>query len=273
MTSTFTHGPTMAYHTYGSGPVKVVAFHGFGRTGADFAFLENYLGDRCTIHAFDLPFHGSSPSPPDRVQHPFTPTELAGFFTAFADHIGARKITLMGYSLGGRVALTLLERMPERVAKAFLIAPDGLKRRPWYRGLANSRTGRTVYKAFIAWPAPVHAVIHLLRATGLLHERMHRFLIGQSDTRAKRELMRDVWLTFRELEPDLHTVAGHLRRLQLPVQLVFGARDRVIKPAFAEHLVPLAPEQVAVHALPTGHVVLIPELGEWLTGEDLGGEQ
>lgn len=266
---TFTHGLTLAYRSYGSGPVQAVAFHGFGRTGADFAFLAEHIGARCTIHAFDLPFHGDSPAPQGRVDAPFTPAEFADFFTAFVQHIGAEKLTLFGYSLGGRVALCLLQRMPERIAKAFLIAPDGLKKRPWYRGLADFGIGRMTYGLFIRFPAPVHAVIHGLRATGLLHERMHRFLIGQSDTRAKRELMRDVWLTFRALEPDLPTVALALKRLDLPVQLVFGARDRVIKPGFAHGFVPLAPRNIAVHALPTGHVVLVKELGDWLATQPL----
>ena len=37
MLSYFTHGPTLAYRTFGHGPLPVLAFHGFGRTGADFA--------------------------------------------------------------------------------------------------------------------------------------------------------------------------------------------------------------------------------------------
>lgn len=267
---TFAHaGLEMAHHTYGRGPVHVVAFHGFGRTGADFAILEPFIGERCIIHAFDLPFHGNSPSPTDRVDRPIGPEELAAFFTAFADVVSAPRITVMGYSLGGRIALSLLERMPQRIAKAFLIAPDGLKHRPWYRGLAGSSPGRAVYAHFIDHPGPVHALIHGLRATRLLGDRMHRFLIGQSDTREKRQLMRDIWLTFRAVEPELPVVARNASAHGINIQLVFGERDRVIKPAFGEALRQLAPAQVDIQRIPTGHVLLIPELGEWLRKEAL----
>ncbi len=53
--SYFTHGLTLAYRSYGMGPMPIVAFHGFGRTGEDFAVLAPWLGEHYTLHAFDLP--------------------------------------------------------------------------------------------------------------------------------------------------------------------------------------------------------------------------
>ncbi|HMC96206.1 MAG TPA: alpha/beta fold hydrolase, partial [Flavobacteriales bacterium] len=108
----FTHGVTLAYRTYGRGPIAVLAFHGFGRMGADFKVLEATLGDPCTLYAFDLHFHGESPRYPGRVDEPFTPEELATFFFAFTSSIGCQRITLLGYSLGGRLALSVLEQVP-----------------------------------------------------------------------------------------------------------------------------------------------------------------
>ena len=146
----FTHGPTtLAYRSYGNGFAQVLAFHGFGRTSADFALFEPLLAERCTIHAFDLHFHGESSTPGERAHEPFTPEELAAYFTAFADHMGVQRVTLLGYSLGGRIALSLLTTMPDRVASVLLVAPDGLKTRPWYRVLAASRFGRHLYGRFV----------------------------------------------------------------------------------------------------------------------------
>ncbi len=261
MVSYFTHGPTLAYRTYGHGPLPVLAFHGFGRTGADFAILEKELGDHCTLYAFDLHFHGQSPSYPERAETPFTPRELAVFFAAFADRIGAAKVNLLGYSLGGRIALSLLEQMSERIERVFLAAPDGLITRPWYRGLAASRTGRGFYRRFVEKPSVVHGIIDGLRATRLMNERMHRFLKGQTDSKAKRMLVRDVWLSYREIEPDLATVGAQVKAHHIPVHLFFGTHDRVIKPAFGPNLSKHAPELVRQQELPFGHVLLTTELG------------
>ncbi|MCW5900363.1 MAG: alpha/beta hydrolase [Flavobacteriales bacterium] len=261
MVSYFTHGPTLAYRTYGHGPLPLLAFHGFGRTGEDFHILEGPLGGLCTIYAFDLHYHGNSPSEPIRAERPYTPQELADYFTAFMDHLGADKVLLLGYSFGGRTVLNLLEQVPLRVERAFLAAPDGLKTRPWYRGLATSRFGRWLYKRFITHPQRIHAVIHLLKAIRLMNERMHRFLIGQTDTIEKRRLVHDVWLSYRRIEPDLATVAANAERRGIPVHLFFGEFDRVIPGRLGQRLRKHAPETVSIQHLPLGHVLLTSELG------------
>ncbi|MEO8589834.1 MAG: alpha/beta hydrolase [Flavobacteriales bacterium] len=263
MVQYFTHdNVTLAYRTYGHGPVAVLAFHGFGRAGKDFAVLEPVLGDLCTLYAFDLHFHGESPRYPERADAPFTPEELAAYFTAFARSVGRDPITLLGYSLGGRLALSLLEQAPEHIERVFLAAPDGLKTRPWYRGLATSPFGRRLYKRFVENPVTVHAVVNGLRAMRLMNERMHRFLIGQTDSRIKRELVRDVWLSYRMIEPDLQHVADKVNEHGIPVHLFFGTHDRVIPPSLGESLRPLAPALITQQELPFGHVVLTRELGE-----------
>ena len=265
MISYFTHGPTLAYRTYGSGPLPVLAFHGFGRSGADFELLEKELGGRCTLYAFDLHFHGQSPGYPERADKPFTPHELATYFMAFADKLGAKKVGLLGYSLGGRIALSLLEQVPERIERAFLAAPDGLKTRPWYRGLADSKLGRALYKRFVVDPRMTHAIINSLRFVRLMNERMHRFLMGQTDSRAKRQLVHDVWLSYRLIEPDLARVASNAKAHGIPVHLFFGVNDRVIRPAFGENLRKHAPDVITQQELPFGHALLNQELGQAIT--------
>lgn len=261
----FTHGQlSFEVSCFGHGPVPLLAFHGFGRTGQDFAVFEQALGERYTIHAFDLPFHGQSPSPSKRAQQPFEPAELRDYFTAFVDRIGAERVHLIGYSLGGRVALSLLETMPERIERAYLLAPDGLKTKPWYRGLASSAWGRARYRRFIEYPRRVHAVMNLLHRIGAINAKMHRFLLRQSDTSAKRKLLHDVWLSFRHIEPDLSTVAAHLRTRNIPLTLVFGAKDSVIKPLLAANLRPLAPDHVHVLIVDAGHQLLTNETAEVL---------
>lgn len=257
----FTHGRlTMAVHRFGHGPLPVLAFHGFGRLGDDFLPLVPALGAQCTLHAFDLPFHGASPAPQGSA--PLAPDELAAYFTAYAASIGGGPMALLGFSLGGRFALSLVERCPELWSTVLLAAPDGLVRAPWYRGLANHRWGRWAYRRFIRRPGGIHALIHLLHRTRIISAPLHRFLIGQSDTREARELLHDVWTTFRMIEPDLVRVTAHLRSLHLPLHLYLGQHDQVIKPALARPLYRMAPEQVHVHTLQTGHWMLTTELGE-----------
>ncbi len=267
MVSYFTHGPTLAYRSYGGGTLPVLAFHGFGRTGRDFDAFEESLGDIATIHAFDLPFHGESPSPSERADTPFEAAELRDYFTAFADSIGAKQFVLMGYSLGGRVALSLLETMPERITRAILIAPDGLKKKPWYRALASSAWGRKHYADFLDRPQRVQWIIRSVHGCGLINEKMQRFLLGQIETREQRQLVHDVWLSFRHIEVDLFDVVEHIRAKRIPLDLVFGEFDSVIKPATGQKLAAFATEVIRFHQVPQGHQLLNATVGALLRKE------
>jgi len=261
-TDHFTHGVTLAYRTYGQGPLPLLAFHGFGRTGADFEVLEETLGTRCTLYAFDLHFHGESPAYHHRVDEPFAPEEIAAYFAAFMDSLGTARAALLGYSLGGRVALGLLEHLPERISQAFLVAPDGLKPRPWYRTLLTTRLGRLAYGRFVEQPGAVRATIRLLGALRLMDGRMRRFLLDQTASHAKRQLVRDVWLSYRLLEPDLARMAAGVLKEGIPVHLFFGARDKVIPPKLGWRLRQHAADRVTQRDLPYGHLLLKPELGK-----------
>jgi pimeloyl-ACP methyl ester carboxylesterase len=253
----FTHANlALSHRTIGTGPTPIIAFHGFGRTGHSFTVFEPALGERFTIHAFDLPFHGESPSSSERATTPFEPGELCDYFSAFADHIGTRKFILIGFSLGGRMALSLLETMPERIAHAVLIAPDGLAPRPWYRALASSSWGRARYRSFIERPQRMHGMAKALNRTGLLQDKMHRFIIGHTDTRDKRLFLHDVWLSYRNLEVDLMDVVANLREHGIRLDMVFGEFDTVIRSKPGQKLAAHAPELIHVHKVPLGHQML-----------------
>ncbi len=252
----FTYGFNLHYRTYGSGPQHFVCFHGFSRSGGDFWFLGNSLGRRCTFHAFDLHFHGSSIGDPQRADDPFTPEEIRDFFSAFADHLDQEKINVLGYSLGGRMGLSLLETMPQRLRHAFLVAPDGLKMRPWYRGLAASAIGRSLYKSFVDKPQRFHQLVQGLRKMNVVNDRMVEFVMRHTAQKERRQLLHDVWLSYRLLEPDLRTVASKLIEHDVYAHLIFGEYDRVIPPTLGRNLKLLAPKHVSEEVLPSGHWLL-----------------
>ncbi|MDQ3100889.1 MAG: alpha/beta hydrolase, partial [Bacteroidota bacterium] len=194
---------------------------------------------------------------------PFTPKELADFFTAFADQLGQEKICLLGYSLGGRMVLSLLEQMPGRIDQAFLVAPDGLKLRPWYRGLAASAFGRGMYKRFVDSPESFHKLVHGLRRINVVNDRMVEFVMRHTSAKERRQLLHDVWLSYRLIEPDVREVAENLKKFSVHTHLIFGMYDRVIPPELGQQLKLLAPDHVTQEDLPSGHWLLghpLPEL-------------
>lgn len=265
---TFVHrGFTLAYRVYGQGPAAAIAFHGFGGTGRNFEPLVPALKDRFTTYTVDIFYHGESRFPDDRsADRPIAPEEFTGLMHAFLDARAIDRAVMMGFSLGGRLALTCVERLPERCAGLWLFAPDGLVRFPWYRAASKWAWGRSVYRRFVHAPGRVHWLFDRAHALGLITERRHRFLKGHTSDATRRQLVYDVWLGLRLLEPDLRTVGRHLRDHDLRAEVFLGKHDKVILPRWGAHLERVAPERVRVHLLDCGHQVVTPELGERLKG-------
>ena len=255
-------GFTLAYRIYGQGPQAVIAFHGFGGTGRNFEPLAPALADRFTTYAVDIFFHGESRFPGGRsADEPITPEEFTALMIDFMDHLGLKKILMMGFSLGGRLALSCIERLPERCSGLWLFAPDGLVRFPWYRAASKWAWGRSLYKRFVHDPRRVHWLMDTSHSMRLITERRHKFLKGHTSDAVRRQLVYDVWLSLRLLEPDLGMVGAHLKKYGLRAEVFLGRFDKVILPRWGRNLKRHAPEQVHVHLLDTGHQVVTAGLG------------
>ena len=127
MTSIFQHKDIkLHYRCIGSGKTPILAFHGFTRTSIDYELFEPFLKDDYTIYAVDLFYHGKT-SFKSKNWKSFSKTELKEIFAGFLVHINVKRFEVMGYSMGGRVALFLIEQFATRIDHLYLLAPDGLK--------------------------------------------------------------------------------------------------------------------------------------------------
>src|ERR1700744_3326350 len=120
------------YSCWGTGSRILFAFHGYGESSESFAFLAEALGRDFTIVAMDLPFHGETEW--KEAELFFDPGDLPALLEAIAEGLPGRQQGwwLMGYSMGGRIALQLLELAAPRIERLVLLAPDGLVVNPWY---------------------------------------------------------------------------------------------------------------------------------------------
>lgn len=95
----------------------VVFVHGFLGSSADWKDAMSALGDRVLCIAVDLPGHGASLGLPPEA---YTFEGAAHRVLGVLDDLGRERATLVGYSMGGRLALYLALRHPERCAGLFL---------------------------------------------------------------------------------------------------------------------------------------------------------
>jgi len=85
-----------------------LALHGFTGSGEDFAGLATSLGG--PFAAVDFVGHGGSGSPEDL--EPYSMEFAVGMISEVVKALGWESVDLLGYSMGGRVAISLLAQNP-----------------------------------------------------------------------------------------------------------------------------------------------------------------
>jgi pimeloyl-ACP methyl ester carboxylesterase len=170
----------------------------------------------------------------------------------------------MGYSMGGRMAMVLTETLSQRISSLVLIAPDGLKIKWVYRFVSETKIGRKIYRHIIDHPRWILRVADSLRFLGLLHQKIHRFVHVQLETREKRQLVYNAWLIHRNLFPNLKEVATHIESNDIPFLLLFGKFDRVIPAHDGRRLTTHFTRPTHQFLLELGHRLLHPTTAHFL---------
>ena len=107
--------------TAGDGIENVILIHGLGSNKTSFFETVSALTPQYTVHAIDLPGFGSSSKP---LRAPYDAAWFARAVTRFMDAEGIQRAHLVGNSLGGRVAIEVGLREPDRVRSLSLLCPS-----------------------------------------------------------------------------------------------------------------------------------------------------
>lgn len=100
----------------------VVLLHGFGSSLQTWDIWVQGLAASHRVVRIDLP--GSGLSPPDPAND-YRDERSLQLLSALLDDLGLKRVSLVGHSMGGRIAWTFAARFPERINKLVLVAPDG----------------------------------------------------------------------------------------------------------------------------------------------------
>jgi pimeloyl-ACP methyl ester carboxylesterase len=227
------------YKQWGQGSEVVVFFHGFGRTLEDAVFFLPLLKPHQSLVSVSLFGHGESTFPAKRLEKdPLQPEEWESLMEAFMGHFGVPTIHLVGYSMGGRVAMVTALLLQDKARSLLLLAPDGFKINPLYTFASGTRLGRRLYRYFMNRPSGLFRLAAALNAIGLLSDKLLRFVHVHLDTREKRELVHDAWLVYRAFFPNLHEVGSWVDNLSTSFAAVFGRYDAIIPSRLANRLEP-----------------------------------
>lgn len=236
----------------GEGP-PVVMVHGLGATKASFLPTVAALARAHRAIAIDLPGFGDSDKP---LSGSYDARFFAEAVVALLDTLGYERAHLVGNSMGGRVAIEVGLRAPDRVGALGLLAPSlaWLRDRPWApllrlvppqlgaiqpapRGLVEAIVGKAIGQDPSVWTAA--GVDEFLRS-----------YLTPAGRAAFYAAARNIYLE----EP--HGEGGFWTRLPSltpPSLFVWGRQDTLVPIKFAEHVRRVLP--AAEHLeLDCGHV-------------------
>ena len=258
----------LEYYTYGTGKIPLLAFHGFGRHAKDYKAFETLFGKKYTIYAFNLFHHGVSEYPEERIsQDTFTKHEFKQLFTQFFSENKIERAAIMGYSLGGKIALMFTEIFSEKVKSLWLFAPDGIKKNFWYFIASNTSVGRNVYKYFLENPRLFFSMVNGMHKTKLINDKIKKFAINNMDEKEKRELVYKVWLTFKDTNPNMKLCIQNIKKQNIQVYQFFGKNDKVIKPTLGDWFSKRIRQEDNFHVLQAGHTLITSKTARYI--EDL----
>lgn len=243
-------------HAFGTGPRLLIAFHGFKEDGSYFSVLEKALGNEFTIYAPDLPFHGHT----EWNDPYFYRDDLTRLINTLLHHFGTAHFTLLGYSLGGRVALCAMSAFIQQIEALVLLAPDGLKVNPWYYFVTYTKTGHALFRHVTYHPAIFKSIIGAGYKLRLTNESIYKFVRLHTDEEANRVLVYRVWTCMKNLYPGIPEIKRLIRKDQLPVIVFFGKYDRIFPPKYGKIFEDTPSARIL--AMDFGHQLLKQEVGE-----------
>lgn len=252
------------YEVFGSGKETMFAFHGFGNNSSDFRILESSIGKKYNVISFSLPFHGNSRVDESAPMKTISKDTLKAMFRLFLDQHPTENFSLMGYSLGGKIALQLIELFPEKIKTVILFAPDGI-RNNWSNGFVTKYgTGKKIFQGIIQDPSRFFRLVRMLQRINLVHDKLSDFLQNSLDTRKKRQLVWDVWMCFREIKPNISKIQNLINKNKIHVHLFFGKYDKVIPPSIGEQFVKKLSDKNCLHIVDMGHNLVKEKMNNYL---------
>lgn len=211
-------------HVRDSGPRQapvVVLLHGFGASLQTWDLWARGLSQTHRVIRLDLPGSGLSPPDPDQD---YTDARSLQLLRSLLDELGVSRATMVGHSMGGRIAWTFAAQHPERTDKLVLIAPDGFASEGFEYGkpmdvpFSLSLMRQVLPKPLLRMSLK-SAYAQPESLTDALTTRYHELLLAPGARQAMLDRLKQTALQ----EP-----GPLLRQIKAPTLLVWGESDAMI---------------------------------------------
>jgi pimeloyl-ACP methyl ester carboxylesterase len=231
-------GNLNVHQLHGGHGRPVLFIHGLGSSGyMEWRFNLEPAAVRHRVYAPDLPGFGRTEKPRATYGIPY----FTRFIDSYMESRGLRKVAVVAASLGGRVALELALKYPDRVGRLVLVNSLGLGRpsvHVTYGLVTLPRVGETVMRAAgnaLKWvPSPMIRKVagRYIGASADLERTMDDQYLEHLRELYAAEGYHDAYLATlrslvnpRSLFGAEYDLTKRLPSIKVPVQLIWGADD------------------------------------------------
>ncbi|REE71136.1 pimeloyl-ACP methyl ester carboxylesterase [Rhodococcus wratislaviensis] len=254
------HGDAVAYRMSGEGETLLLV-HGMAGSSATWRAVLPQLAQRYRVLAPDLPGHGDSAKP----RGDYSLGAFAAWLRDLLHELGIERVTVIGQSLGGGVAMQFSYQHPELCDRLVLIGSGGLGPDVNWTLRLLAAPGSEFLLPLVA-PAAVrdagNKVRGWLAAVGIQSVRgdeMWNAYASLSDSDTRQAFLR----TLRAVVDHRGQAVSALSRLYLneglPTQLIWGDSDGII---------PVAHGYAAHEAIPGSRLAVLDGVGHYPHLED-----
>lgn len=246
---------TFHYRKYGNGSKLLFCFHGYGRESSVFYLFEKLLGKQYTAIAIDLPFHGATTWDKKLTFHP---NYLVQIMQQIRTELRKEKekFTLLGFSMGGRIALHLAQIQYRHLERLILIAPDGLKLNFWNYIATQTWAGNKLLSYTIANPAWFLKLLNFAEKTGMVNKSVISFVHYYMDDAERRRVLHQRWTTMRKFSPKLNKVKRQINKHKIKTRMMFGKYDNIIPVTGGKNFLSGIEDYASLKIMNMGHNLL-----------------
>lgn len=240
-------GISTHFHDAGTG-TPVLMLHGSGpgvSAWANWQHTMPALSRRARVLAPDLVGYGSTERPDDVRYSLRTWTDHAW---AFLDALGVDRVSVVGNSLGGRIALQMAEDDPGRLQRLVLMGAPGVGMTP--------TEGLKALRAYEPSPENMRALLtgYFAVDTSIITDDLVRIRYEASAAPGAHEAYRAMFFDPRHAGSDLGITEEQVRAVHVPALLVHGREDKVVPPEVAWTM---------AHLLPDADLHVFARCGHW----------
>jgi pimeloyl-ACP methyl ester carboxylesterase len=218
----------LSYQQFGSGERVMLCFHGYGESAEKYSFLGSSIGTDYTIYAFDFFHHGNSDTYNKDPSITMNGELWAKLISNFLDERSISTVDLLGYSMGGRLSLALIQYIPERLQKITLLAPDGIYDSFWFQFATRNFLGKRLFRNFTKNPNPYLSILNVLTRIKIFPTKLSQIAKINTSSEINRKKVLATWMILSQIKISIKRVEKSIAEHDLHLTISVGQYDKVI---------------------------------------------